>query len=136
MPTNHNSRPFKAIAAHTALLLYSALALLPVLLIIVNSFKDRLSIFSQPYVLEGQRAQPDRIRLEAIRDVIWKYHLGDDNLVSSANDCEGVLYFAKALQKSLEAVLGWYERIQERRREPTYRTTTRRERKHAPKTAA
>ena len=49
MPMIHNSRLFKAIAAHTALLLYSALALLPVLLIIVNSFKDRLSIFSQPY---------------------------------------------------------------------------------------
>jgi raffinose/stachyose/melibiose transport system permease protein len=49
MPMIHNSRPFKAIAAHIALLLYSALALLPVLLIIVNSFKDRLSIFSQPY---------------------------------------------------------------------------------------
>src|SRR5262249_15522244 len=45
----HNSRLFKAIAAHTALLLYSALALLPVLLIILNSFKDRLAIFSQPY---------------------------------------------------------------------------------------
>jgi raffinose/stachyose/melibiose transport system permease protein len=49
MPMIHNFRPFKAIAAHTALLLYSALALLPVLLIILNSFKDRLSIFSQPY---------------------------------------------------------------------------------------
>ena len=49
MPMMYNSRPFKTIAAHTALLLYSALALLPVLLIIFNSFKDRLSIFSQPY---------------------------------------------------------------------------------------
>ena len=49
MPMMNNSRPLKAIAAHTALLLYSALALLPVLLIISNSFKDRLSIFSQPY---------------------------------------------------------------------------------------
>jgi len=49
MPMIHNFRPFKAIAAHTALLLYSALALLPVLLIILNSFKDRISIFSQPY---------------------------------------------------------------------------------------
>ena len=44
-----NIRPFKTIGVHLALLLYSALALLPVLLIILNSFKDRLSIFSKPY---------------------------------------------------------------------------------------
>src|SRR6516164_120593 len=49
LPMFYNSRPFSASEAHTALLLYSALALLPVLLIIVNSFKDRLSIFSQSY---------------------------------------------------------------------------------------
>jgi raffinose/stachyose/melibiose transport system permease protein len=44
-----NIRPFKTIGVHLALLLYSALALLPVLLVILNSFKDRLSIFSKPY---------------------------------------------------------------------------------------
>ena len=36
---------------HAALLAYSALALLPVLLIILNSFKDRMTIFSDPFAL-------------------------------------------------------------------------------------
>jgi raffinose/stachyose/melibiose transport system permease protein len=49
MPKTHNAGPLRAIAAHAALLAYSAIALWPVLLIILNSFKDRLSIFSQPY---------------------------------------------------------------------------------------
>ncbi|MGA8659446.1 MAG: carbohydrate ABC transporter permease [Chthoniobacterales bacterium] len=38
-------------AIHGALLAYSALALAPVLLVILNSFKDRLTIFSAPYAL-------------------------------------------------------------------------------------
>ncbi len=49
MPKTHNAGPLKAVATHVALLAYSAIALWPVLLIILNSFKDRLSIFSQPY---------------------------------------------------------------------------------------
>lgn len=49
MPKTHNAGPLKAVAAHVALLAYSAIALWPVLLIILNSFKERLSIFSQPY---------------------------------------------------------------------------------------
>jgi raffinose/stachyose/melibiose transport system permease protein len=49
MPKTHNAGPLKAVAAHVALLAYCAIALWPVLLIILNSFKDRLSIFSQPY---------------------------------------------------------------------------------------
>ena len=44
---------FKGLAAHGVLLLYSALALFPVLLIILNSFKDRLSIFAAPFDLPG-----------------------------------------------------------------------------------
>jgi raffinose/stachyose/melibiose transport system permease protein len=44
---------FKGLAAHSVLLLYSALALFPVLLIILNSFKDRLSIFAAPFDLPG-----------------------------------------------------------------------------------
>jgi raffinose/stachyose/melibiose transport system permease protein len=42
---------FRGLAAHGVLLLYSALALFPVLLIILNSFKDRMSIFSAPFDL-------------------------------------------------------------------------------------
>lgn len=49
MHKTHNAGPLKAVAAHVALLAYSAIALWPVLLIILNSFKERLSIFSQPY---------------------------------------------------------------------------------------
>jgi raffinose/stachyose/melibiose transport system permease protein len=49
MPKTHSFGLLKAAAAHAALLAYSAVALWPVLLIVLNSFKDRLSIFSQPY---------------------------------------------------------------------------------------
>jgi raffinose/stachyose/melibiose transport system permease protein len=41
----------RVFAAHAALLLYSVLALFPVLLIILNSFKDRLTIFAAPFDL-------------------------------------------------------------------------------------
>ena len=42
---------FRVFAAHAALLAYSLLALFPVLLIILNSFKDRLTIFAAPFAL-------------------------------------------------------------------------------------
>jgi len=38
-------------AAHAALLLYTAIALFPVFLVIINSLKDRRAIFSTPYAL-------------------------------------------------------------------------------------
>jgi raffinose/stachyose/melibiose transport system permease protein len=44
-------RVSRVVAAHAALLLYSALALFPVLLVILNSFKDRLTIFTAPFDL-------------------------------------------------------------------------------------
>ena len=43
------SKLLRMAAIHGALLAYSALALAPVLLVILNSFKDRLTIFSAPY---------------------------------------------------------------------------------------
>ena len=46
-----NSKFFQIFATHAALSAYSVLALFPVLLIIVNSFKDRLTIFGAPYAL-------------------------------------------------------------------------------------
>ena len=46
-----NSRFFQTCATHAVLSAYSVLALFPVLLIILNSFKDRLTIFSAPYSL-------------------------------------------------------------------------------------
>ena len=39
------------VLAHVGLILFSLLATLPTLLIIMNSFKDRLSIFSHPFAL-------------------------------------------------------------------------------------
>ena len=45
------SRFFRVFATHVALSAYSVLALFPVLLVIVNSFKDRLTIFAAPYAL-------------------------------------------------------------------------------------
>ena len=46
-----NANFLKIFATHAALSAYSVLALLPVLLVIVNSFKDRLTIFAAPYAL-------------------------------------------------------------------------------------
>lgn len=43
------SKFWPTVATHAALLAYSVLALFPVLLIIINSFKDRLTIFSAPF---------------------------------------------------------------------------------------
>jgi raffinose/stachyose/melibiose transport system permease protein len=45
------SRSLQIIAAHTVLSAYSVLALFPVLLIVLNSFKDRLTIFAAPFAL-------------------------------------------------------------------------------------
>ncbi len=45
------SRSVRIFATHAALSAYSVLALFPVLLVIVNSFKDRLTIFGAPYAL-------------------------------------------------------------------------------------
>lgn len=42
---------FQLLAAHAALLLYTAIALFPVVLVIINSFKSRLAIFDTPYTL-------------------------------------------------------------------------------------
>ncbi|ULH17618.1 carbohydrate ABC transporter permease (plasmid) [Deinococcus sp. KNUC1210] len=39
------------VLAHLALLLYCLIALFPTLMIVVNSFKDRVSIFAQPFAL-------------------------------------------------------------------------------------
>ena len=40
--------PARSIAAHAVLILYTAIALFPVLLVVVNSFKSRNAIFQQP----------------------------------------------------------------------------------------
>ena len=41
----------RSIAAHAVLLLYTAIALFPVFVIVVNSFKNRRAIFSDPLAL-------------------------------------------------------------------------------------
>ncbi|HET9376819.1 MAG TPA: hypothetical protein VFO40_17735, partial [Chthoniobacterales bacterium] len=48
---NPHAQIWRGLATHAALLSYSVFALLPVLLVIVNSFKDRLTIFSSPFAL-------------------------------------------------------------------------------------
>jgi raffinose/stachyose/melibiose transport system permease protein len=42
------SSPVRAIAAHAILIIYTVIALFPVLVIIINSFKSRAAIFSAP----------------------------------------------------------------------------------------
>lgn len=49
--TNVQSKFWPTVATHAALLAYSIFALFPVLLIIINSFKDRLTIFGAPFAL-------------------------------------------------------------------------------------
>ena len=44
-------RPVATLAAHTVLLVYTVLALSPILLILINSVKARLAIFRTPYAL-------------------------------------------------------------------------------------
>src|SRR5215210_6332440 len=46
-----SSNPLRRLAPHVALLGYSLLTVLPILLIIVNSFKTRAAIFGSPYSL-------------------------------------------------------------------------------------
>ena len=46
---------FRTAAIHTVLLAYSALALFPILLTVINSFKSRLAIFSAPYSLPNPK---------------------------------------------------------------------------------
>ena len=45
------SKFWPAVATHAVLIAYSVLALFPVLLTIINSFKDRLAIFGTPFAL-------------------------------------------------------------------------------------
>jgi raffinose/stachyose/melibiose transport system permease protein len=49
------SSPLNRAAVHVALLLYTALCLGPVLLVVVNSFKTRASIFGAPLTLPGPK---------------------------------------------------------------------------------
>lgn len=44
-----------AVLAHLGLIFYSLLALFPTFMIVVNSFKDRLSIFSAPFALPNAK---------------------------------------------------------------------------------
>ena len=45
------SRDLQLVLMHIALLAYTALAVFPVILVIINSFKDRLTIFGAPFAL-------------------------------------------------------------------------------------
>lgn len=45
------TRLWQLAAAHFALLLYTAIALFPVVLVVINSFKNRRAIFASPYAL-------------------------------------------------------------------------------------
>ena len=44
-------KPVSALAVHAALLAYTALALFPIVLVIMNSFKSRRAIFGSPLAL-------------------------------------------------------------------------------------
>jgi len=51
---SHRLRPahsLQLLGAHAVLLAYTALALSPILLILINSFKTRKAIFKTPYAL-------------------------------------------------------------------------------------
>jgi raffinose/stachyose/melibiose transport system permease protein len=48
--------PYRSIATHAILLTYTAIALFPVFVILVNSFKSRAAIFSQPLSLPDSKS--------------------------------------------------------------------------------
>jgi raffinose/stachyose/melibiose transport system permease protein len=50
------SSPPRSIAVHAALILYTVIAVAPVLLIIINSFKERRAIFLSPLSLPGPQS--------------------------------------------------------------------------------
>ena len=49
--------PARTIAAHAALITYTLIALFPVFVIVINSFKSRKAIFSDPLALPTWRAR-------------------------------------------------------------------------------
>ena len=49
--TRFHQKPFAMLAAHAALIAYTLLALFPVFVIVINSFKTRKAIFSEPLSL-------------------------------------------------------------------------------------
>ncbi|NRB17939.1 MAG: carbohydrate ABC transporter permease [Rhodobacteraceae bacterium] len=49
--SNARANPFNSIAVHVALLTYTAIALFPVFVILINSFKSRKAIFRDPLAL-------------------------------------------------------------------------------------
>ena len=49
------SNPVSAAAMHGALILYTLIALFPVFVILINSFKTRRAIFREPLSLPQQR---------------------------------------------------------------------------------
>lgn len=51
LPAPRKGPTSTSVLAHLALILYCLLALFPVVMVIMNSFKDRLSIFSAPFAL-------------------------------------------------------------------------------------
>ncbi|MBV8586244.1 MAG: carbohydrate ABC transporter permease [Verrucomicrobia bacterium] len=54
--SNSSFGPFRAAAAHFILLAYSLLALFPIVLTVINSFKNGLAIFGEPYNLPGAQS--------------------------------------------------------------------------------
>lgn len=50
------SNPYHAAAMHGALILYTLIALFPVFVIVINSFKDRRSIFREPLALPNSES--------------------------------------------------------------------------------
>jgi raffinose/stachyose/melibiose transport system permease protein len=53
MTVNRPGAILQSVAAHGALILYTIIALFPVFLVLVNSFKERRAIFRTPYALPG-----------------------------------------------------------------------------------
>jgi raffinose/stachyose/melibiose transport system permease protein len=47
----HRGNPYNTFAAHAALIIYTIIALFPVFIIIINAFKARKAIFTQPLAL-------------------------------------------------------------------------------------
>ncbi len=82
----------RTLAAHAILLLYTVIALFPVFVIVINSFKSRKAIFSDPLGLPG----PDSFDLVGYRTVLAQgdfLHYFQNSLVVTLASLAGVLLF-------------------------------------------
>lgn len=93
----------QVVAIHAALIAYSALALFPILLVILNSFKDKLTIFSAPYALPNAQT----FTLEGYK-TLWSIARFDLYFLNSLVVTVGALFLIVAVGSMAAFALAQY----------------------------